>query len=87
MKRNKQISVRLTEEEFNMLKANAEGQEMEVSEYIREASCYRDANWISKQFVVKHLERIQKILDRYEMKDKKIIRLIYDEVKKIWMKM
>jgi len=85
MKKEKKLTIRVSEELYQQIQSEANHDGMTVSEYIRlrvEEDISQD--WIRKIKVQKVLSEIGTVLDKQETKSPRVVQMIRKEVKKLW---
>ena len=85
MKKEKNLTIRVSEELYQQIQSEAHHDGMTVSEYVRlrvEEDISQD--WIRKTKVQKVLSEIGTVLDKQETKSPRVVRMIRKEVRKLW---
>lgn len=85
MKKEKNLTIRVSEELYQQIQSEANHDGMTVSEYIRlrvEDDISQD--WIRKTKVQKVLSEIGTVLDKQETKSPRVVQMIRKEVRKLW---
>ena len=85
MKKEKKLTIRVSEELYQQIQSEANHDGMTVSEYIRlrvEDDISQD--WIRKTKVQKVLSEIGTVLDKQETKSPRVVQMIRKEVRKLW---
>lgn len=85
MKKEKKLTIRVSEELYQQIQSEANHDGMTVSEYVRlrvEEDISQD--WIRKIKVQKVLSEIGTVLDKQETKSPRVVQMIRKEVKKLW---
>lgn len=85
MKKEKKLTIRVSEELYQQIQSEANHDGMTVSEYIRlrvEEDISQD--WIRKTKVQKVLSEIGTVLDKQETKSPRVVQMIRKEVRKLW---
>lgn len=85
MKKEKNLTIRVSEELYQQIQSEANHDGMTVSEYIRlrvEEDISQD--WIRKTKVQKVLSEIGTVLDKQETKSPRVVQMIWKEVRKLW---
>ena len=88
MKKEKSITIKLSEEEYERIKKRAKGENLTVSAYIRpllNEDLTKD--WIKKTIVQQCLSHIEFTLDKNEEKNKHLTDVIKKELDKLWKKL
>lgn len=85
MKKEKNLTIRVSEELYQQIQSEANHDGMTVSEYVRlrvEEDISQD--WIRKIKVQKVLSEIETVLDKQETKSPRVVQMIRKEVRKLW---
>lgn len=85
MKKEKNLTIRVSEELYQQIQSEANHDGMTVSEYVRlrvEEDISQD--WIRKIKVQKVLSEIGTVLDKQETKSPRVVQMIRKEVRKLW---
>ena len=88
MERDKIIKVKVTSKEYDDIKEAAQKRGETISAYVR-PRLKEDfsADWIKKSEVQKSLSRIAFLLDKHELKNKRLADAVRKEYKKLWEKL
>lgn len=85
MRKEKNLTIRVSEELYQQIQSEANHDGMTVSEYVRlrvEEDISQD--WIRKIKVQKVLSEIGTVLDKQETKSPRVVQMIRKEVRKLW---
>ena len=88
MKKEKSITIKLSEEEYERIKKHAKRENLTVSDYIRPLlNEDLTKNWIKKTTVQQGLLHIKLTLDKNEEKNKRLTDVISRELEKLLKKL
>ena len=85
MKKEKNLTIRVSEELYQQIQSEVNHDGITVSEYVRlrlEEDISQD--WIRKIKVQKVLSEIGTVLDKQETKSPRVVQMIRKEVRKLW---
>lgn len=88
MKKEKSITIKLSEAEYERIKKCAKRENLTVSDYVRpllNEDLTKD--WIKKTIVQRCLSHIKLTLDKNEEKNKRLTDMIKRELENLWIKL